>query len=518
MSTRDARQRPTIVIDLDDDDELVDEDAQLHIDPRAPTGDAPGRVFEEEEIEVNPDDALHTEDDNSESDEYLDDMLREVIEAEEVEESLSLDQDVVPFEVCTPEETTHYRALLAQQGPDQFILHTVTAGKITPRKLCTAFGVPKTSLARLAEALDAGGDDGEDDEAATLNVWYRLLGLAIMRFVLTRHKLPEYNTIDDVAALLRKAKNILVITGAGISTNLGIPDFRSKDTGFYAKLAEKGFEDPMDVFHLDTFKQDPAIFFQHAGETFPTLTHASPTHGFIKLLQDKHSLLTNYTQNIDNVEEIAGIHEDKLIQCHGSWATATCLECKHQVRGVEIRDIVLRGEIPRCQECTAKIAESNTRPTSKRKRSANNTGSNKKRSTSFQSYENESDIDDSIPEAGVLKPDITFFGEQLPTNFFQRFKEHDIHLADLVLVIGTSMKVAPVSEIPLALPPKVPQIYVSKDPCTHIAFDVQLLGDCDKIMGELCRRAGWKLPKAPPGEVVLECRDEAKAWWDVSAA
>lgn len=261
MSPQDARPKTPVAIKLDDDDDGNDdgedeeeqEAAQLHIDPRAPTEDAPSRDLEQHGDEGDMDDGQDIADDDDSSDDEdldLDNLLKDVIEAEGVDEE-NVDQDGISFEVCTSEEVKKYRALLAQQGPDEFILHTVTAGSVTPRKLCTAFGVPKSSLARLADMLDTG-DNSEEGEAAILDVWYRLLGLAIMRFVLTRHKLSEYNTIDDVATLLRTAKNILVITGAGISTNLGIPDFRSKNTGFYAKLAEQGFDDPTDVFDLDT--------------------------------------------------------------------------------------------------------------------------------------------------------------------------------------------------------------------------------------------------------------------------
>jgi len=55
------------------------------------------------------------------------------------------------------------------------------------------------------------------------------------------------------------------------------------------------------------------------------------------------------------------------------------------------------------------------------------------------------------------------------------------------------MKVAPVSEVPQIIPPEVPQIYISRDPIHHINFDINLLGDCDAVVGELCRRAGWEL-------------------------
>ena len=353
-----------------------------------------------------------------------------------------------------------------------------------------------------------------------MDVWYRLLGMAIMRFMLTRQKLPQYNTIEDVAALLQFSKKILVITGAGISTNLGIPDFRSKNTGFYAKLAEKGFSDPTDVFDLATFKEDPRIFFEHAGETFPELTRTSPTHKFIRLLQDNDKLLTNYTQNIDNLEEIAGITDEKLIQCHGSWATATCLECGHKVRGSAIKDTVKQGNVPHCTVCIDRIEaeKAMSGSTLKRKRSSGTPQPSKKRKAAVD-LDDDENVDDSIPTPGVLKPDITFFGEQLPTVFFKRFKEHDLHAADLVLVIGTSMKVAPVSEIPLALPASVPQVYISKDACRHITFDVQLLGDCDAVVGELVKRVGWDgHGVVQKSSVVIEAQDTQKAWWDVTVA
>ena len=90
-----------------------------------------------------------------------------------------------------------------------------------------------------------------------------------------------------------------------------------------------------------------------------------------------------------------------------------------------------------------------------------------------------------------------------------------MHDVDLVIVMGTSMKVAPVSEVPNIIPRDVPQIYISRDvslpffypcggqdpvlltrqtqPVHHINFDINLLGDCDTVVAELCRRAGWDL-------------------------
>ena len=92
-----------------------------------------------------------------------------------------------------------------------------------------------------------------------------------------------------------------------------------------------------------------------------------------------------------------------------------------------------------------------------------------------------------------MKPDITFFGEDLPDAFGERLTKHDRDKVDLVLVIGTSLKVAPVSEVVGFLPKETPQVYISREVCGHVDFDVDLLGDCDVVVKELCERAGWEL-------------------------
>ena len=319
----------------------------------------------------------------------------------------------------------------------------ITSEKYTARKLLSAFNV----------RLPVGFLDEEPDEA-----FYELLGRAICRELTKRSRLPQYKTIDDAAKLLQERKNIIVITGAGISTSLGIPDFRSKNTGFYSELRQMGYDDPEDVFNIDNFDADPTVFYKLAGRIVPDLKKWSPTHHFIRLLQDKEKLLTNYTQNIDNVESQAGIRQENLIQCHGSWAMATCRKCGYKVPGEDIFDAVREREPARCKRCIENIAA--RKAGMKRKRSSN--GSKKRRGPGdFDDSDSDGAYD--IPEPGIMKPDITFFGEQLPNNFFTRLKEHDREKADLVIVIGTSMKVQPVCEIPNWLPRDVPQIYISRD-------------------------------------------------------
>ncbi|KAK3342428.1 DHS-like NAD/FAD-binding domain-containing protein [Neurospora tetraspora] len=408
-------------------------------------------------------------------------------------------------EACTPEEAVEYRRLLRLVGPKVFVQRTVDAGVIPIKKLLTAFGI------RPPAFLEGAGDDA----------YFSLLTLAMTREIQKRAKLMKYNTIDDAVELLKRSKNIIVLTGAGISTSLGIPDFRSKGTGLYSKLEHLGLSDPQEVFDINIFRQDPNIFYSIARDILPNTERFSPTHAFIALLQQKGKLLTNYSQNIDNLEAKAGIHPDKLVQCHGSFATATCVKCGYKVPGESIFPEIKAGRIPRCRKCAQ---GSRTTNNSSRKRKLARDGTEKKpRRVKPGEYDSNSDSEfdhsnlnhfSSDPYSsehgsntmgcGVMKPDITFFGEALPDEFSTRLTEHDRDLVDLVIVIGTSLKVAPVSEVVPFLPPHIPQIYISRTPVSHVNFDIDLLGDCDVVVSELCKRAGWDLKHEmiPEGQVI----------------
>lgn len=315
-------------------------------------------------------------------------------------------------------------------------------------------------------------------------------------------KLPEYNTIDDAVELIRRSRNIIVLTGAGISTSLGIPDFRSKDIGLYEKLKYLGLNDPQEVFDISLFREDPTIFFSVAKDILPDINRYTPTHKFIYMLQERGKLLTNYSQNIDNIESNAGIRPEKLIQCHGSFATATCVECRYQVPGDTIFEDIRNGNIPRCDRCISQQRAALKPAAMKRKRSANSLDKKKKRGSSDE----DDDPQYNLPEAGVMKPDITFFGEALPDKFSDRLTGHDKDLVDLVIVMGTSLKVAPVSEVVPYLPADIPQMYISRDPVSHVNFDIDMLGDCDIIIEELCRRLNWGLEHEAlhGGEISIE--------------
>ena len=263
------------------------------------------------------------------------------------------------------------------------------------------------------------------------------------------------------------------------------------------------------MFDISLFREDPSVFYSIAKDILPTTNTFSATHAFIRLLQDKGKLLTNYTQNIDNLEEYVGISKEKLIQCHGSFATAACLECGFRAAGDTIYEDIKACRIPRCQMCIARLQREKELALQKRKistlskRKRHSKGSRasskrpkKSRRPEWEDSSSASESDqpskgDSPTAAGIMKPAITFFGEALPSLFHDRLIEHDRTQVDLVIVIGTSLKVAPVSEIPGFLPKNVPQIYISRESCKHIDFDVELLGECDVVVQELCRRAGW---------------------------
>ncbi|SJM87795.1 probable NAD-dependent histone deacetylase SIR2 [Zygosaccharomyces bailii] len=297
---------------------------------------------------------------------------------------------------------------------------------------------------------------------------------AINKVLCTRLRLSNFTTPDAFVDRLKSANRILVLTGAGVSTSLGIPDFRSSE-GFYSKIRHLGLDDPQDVFNYDIFMQDPSVFYNIAHLVLPPENIYSPLHGFIKMLQDKGKLLRNYTQNIDNLESYAGIEPEKVVQCHGSFATASCTTCHWKLPGEKIFENIRRLELPLCPYCYMKRKEYFPND------------------TSTAPQELTPSLHTPLKSHGVLKPDITFFGEALPSKFHKTIRE-DILKCDLLICIGTSLKVAPVSEIVNMVPSHVPQILINRDPVRHAEFDLNLLGYCDDVATLIAQKCSWDIP------------------------
>ncbi|CCE61173.1 hypothetical protein TPHA_0A00880 [Tetrapisispora phaffii CBS 4417] len=368
--------------------------------------------------------------------------------------------------------------------------------------------------------------------------------MVVTRVLHSDFRIPTYLTTSSLVDILERSKNIIVLTGAGISTSLGIPDFRSSQ-GFYSQIKNLGLDDPQDVFNLNIFRQNPSVFYNIANMVLPPENIYSPLHSFLKLLQDKNKLLRNYTQNIDNLESYAGLEADKMIQCHGSFASASCFTCGYSMPGNKIFPNIRNREIPLCPKCInrrnyliSKQSNPNTKHNHKGSRKSSssttdamrtesdNTTNSRSSISSFDSSNSDTsklqnlnphddddktededdasnsdssdkyDTDDELPidkSYGVMKPDITFFGEALPERFHEQISK-DIKQCDLLITIGTSLKVAPVSEIVNMLSKHVPQILINKDPVNHANFDLSLLGYCDDVVAYISKLLKWDIP------------------------
>jgi NAD-dependent deacetylase len=204
-----------------------------------------------------------------------------------------------------------------------------------------------------------------------------------------------------LAELIREARSVVALTGAGISVPSGIPDFRTPRTGLWERV------NPMEVAHIDAFREDPVRFWSFYGERFATLGEKQPNgaHRALVALEERGLLDGVVTQNIDMLHRRAGTRE--LVEVHGSIATCSCPRCGgEEGGGVELEQVRVRlaadaEGVPRCAECH-----------------------------------------------GPLKPDVVLFGELLDPVALERAREL-CEGAELLLCIGSSLEVHPVAGLPL---------------------------------------------------------------------
>ena len=229
----------------------------------------------------------------------------------------------------------------------------------------------------------------------------------------------------------------------------GIPDFRSPGTGLYDNLQKYNLPYPEAIFEVNYYRKKPGAFVSLAHELWPGIQfQPTLTHHFLNLLAEKGLLLRIYSQNIDGLEFLAGIPDDKLVECHGHFRTASCIDCD-ATADIEIvkQTIVRDGKTPICDYC-----------------------------------------------GGNVKPDIVFFGEGLPDRFHRLLKQ-DIPKADLLLVMGTSLNVAPVSMIPDMV--RCNRVLFNRDLVMRIrkGRDMFIPGNCDANIQKLIDRLGWTVSK-----------------------
>ncbi|XP_074193148.1 NAD-dependent protein deacetylase sirtuin-3, mitochondrial isoform X7 [Rhinolophus sinicus] len=145
----------------------------------------------------------------------------------------------------------------------------------------------------------------------------------------------EKLSLQDIAELIRAraCQRVVVMVGAGISTPSGIPDFRSPGSGRYSNLHQYDVPYPEAIFELSFFLYNPKPFLSLAKKLYPGNHRPNVTHYFLRLLHDKGQLLRLYTQNIDGLERASGIPASKLVEAHGSFASATCIVCRRTAPG-----------------------------------------------------------------------------------------------------------------------------------------------------------------------------------------
>jgi NAD-dependent deacetylase len=198
------------------------------------------------------------------------------------------------------------------------------------------------------------------------------------------------DAVTRLADLVRDAERCVVLTGAGISTESGIPDYRSQ-TGLWSRI------DPMEYASIDAFRSDPAKVWRHYGPRLESLLAAEPNEGHRALAElEAHGAVDAVvTQNIDMLHTRAG--SETVVEVHGSIGTATCQTCGARYTVEQVLQLL---PLPTCTVCE-----------------------------------------------GVLKPDVVFFGELLPPRAIDRAFELAA-AADLLLVIGSTLEVYPVAGLP----------------------------------------------------------------------
>ncbi len=195
--------------------------------------------------------------------------------------------------------------------------------------------------------------------------------------------------------LLRAARNVVVLTGAGISTESGIPDFRSTSTGMWS------FSNPLDVASIWAFREQPTHFYNWVRPLSRKFLSArpNPAHLALATLEKAGLVKAIITQNIDDLHQQAGA--ERVLQVHGHTRTATCLGCGAKVDSRPMWEAVSRGETPaRCPQCD-----------------------------------------------GLLKPDMILFGEELPHPILEEAQQAALN-CDLMIVAGSSMEVMPAADLP----------------------------------------------------------------------
>lgn len=277
-----------------------------------------------------------------------------------------------------------------------------------------------------------------------------------------------------------ECKQIIVLCGAGISVSAGIPDYRSKN-GFFNTL-DKLVDDPKlqltskqksDIIEcpeyidsIELFEENPVALLQTIRIFYEKKYKPTKTHWFLRLLDLKGKLHRVYTQNVDSLELQVGISDsatnkncEKILQCHGRLTSASCYNCSKEYPYNNFYDAMMNEKFPiLCQTCWQPL----------------------------------------------VKPDVVLFGQGLPKLFHQYvYEDKDFeNNCDLLIIIGTSLKVVPFATLPSLINTKICKRFVMNMEKLEFADDygteidkkrnIQVLGECDKTVERLVDMLGWR--------------------------
>lgn len=237
--------------------------------------------------------------------------------------------------------------------------------------------------------------------------------------------------LTQATEILKKANYAVCLTGAGISTESGIPDFRS-DRGYYTNFV------PEDALSVGVLESDPERFYKEGYTILKDLEGKKPNPGHVALakMQEKGFIREIITQNIDDLHQAAGAK--RVLQVHGDASTARCVRCSYMEDFKAFDERIQSGEIPPiCPRC-----------------------------------------------GGVLRTNVVLFGDAMPQAFDDAIKATE--KADTMIVVGSSLKVMPVAYLPRMVEHLI-IINKGSTPYDHMA-DVVFDGEASSILTELEKR------------------------------
>lgn len=233
--------------------------------------------------------------------------------------------------------------------------------------------------------------------------------------------------ISTAVHLLKGSRKTIALTGAGVSTESGIPDFRSRD-GLWSRY------DPMEYGTLGAFKRDPVKVWQMLAELV-FIVDARPNAGHLAMaeLETMGLLAGIITQNIDGLHHKAG--SKNVVEFHGSLDSFSCLHCRSSYPRLDIQKHDMPPTCPHCH--------------------------------------------------GVLKPDIVFFDEQIPSTALVQ-SQSLLHQADVLIVAGTSCQVVPAATVPATVHAQGGKIIeINTEPVLADRAEVVLKGKFSQMMAKL---------------------------------